>query len=86
VGKTYGVQKGLTNRSSQPLAEVMLGFDFMKLFSEFAALAGLEQGELVTLPSLPDADDWEAFAVARDGSEPNAAERASIGSPCDEQQ
>ena len=30
-----------------------------------AALAGLDQGELVTIPSLPDAEDWKAFTEAR---------------------
>ncbi|MNU08110.1 hypothetical protein D3C72_2540090 [compost metagenome] len=30
-----------------------------------AALSGFDQGELVTLPSLPDAADWDAFVAAR---------------------
>jgi len=30
-----------------------------------AALAGLDLGELITIPSLPDAADWEAFEAAR---------------------
>ncbi|MDB6060943.1 MAG: putative oxidoreductase [Verrucomicrobiaceae bacterium] len=30
-----------------------------------AALAGLDRGELVTIPSLPDAADWHAFNSAR---------------------
>ena len=30
-----------------------------------AALAGLDLGELVTIPSLPDAADWEAYEAAR---------------------
>ncbi|WP_199097642.1 SDR family oxidoreductase [Dyella sp. ASV21] len=30
-----------------------------------AALAGFDAGELVTLPSLPDPDDWERFETAR---------------------
>ena len=30
-----------------------------------AALAGLDQGELVTVPSLPDAADWQAYEAAR---------------------
>jgi uncharacterized protein len=30
-----------------------------------AALAGLDQGELVTLPSVPDIADWERFEAAR---------------------
>jgi len=35
-----------------------------------AALAGLDQGELVTLPSLPDIVDWEAFEAARQNMRP----------------
>ena len=30
-----------------------------------AALAGLDLGELVTLPSLPDSDDWNAYDATR---------------------
>lgn len=30
-----------------------------------AARAGLDQGEFATVPSLPDAADWEAFEAAR---------------------
>ena len=30
-----------------------------------AALAGFDQGELVTIPSLPDVKDWENFVAAR---------------------
>ena len=45
-----------------------------------AALAGLDQGELITIPSLPDANDWERFNTARQALKPNlshqhAAER-----------
>lgn len=36
-----------------------------------AALAGLEQGELVTIPSLPDQADWDAFERARRALGPN---------------
>lgn len=36
-----------------------------------AALAGLDQGELVTIPSLPDAGQWEAFHAARLAMQPN---------------
>jgi short-subunit dehydrogenase len=36
-----------------------------------AALAGLDQSELVTIPSLPDIKDWEAFLAARDALLPN---------------
>ena len=30
-----------------------------------AALAGLDQGETVTIPSLPDKAEWDAFDAAR---------------------
>jgi short-subunit dehydrogenase len=36
-----------------------------------AALAGLDQGELVTIPSLPDAADWNAYESARQTLRPN---------------
>ena len=36
-----------------------------------AALAGLDQGELVTIPSLPDKADWDAFERARLALGPN---------------
>jgi short-subunit dehydrogenase len=36
-----------------------------------AALVGLEQGELVTIPSLPNKSDWDAFESARKALGPN---------------
>ena len=36
-----------------------------------AALAGLDVGELITIPSLPDAADWGAFGAARQALGPN---------------
>jgi short-subunit dehydrogenase len=36
-----------------------------------AALAGLDQGELITIPSLPDAAEWDAFTEARRALWPN---------------
>lgn len=36
-----------------------------------AALAGLDKGELVTIPSLPDVVDWERFEAARQALGPN---------------
>lgn len=36
-----------------------------------AALAGFDQQELVTIPSLPDAADWQAFGAARGALGPN---------------
>lgn len=42
-----------------------------------AALAGLDQGELVTIPSLPDAGEWEAFNAARLSLAPNLSRNHS---------
>lgn len=36
-----------------------------------ASLAGLDQGELVTIPSLPDVADWQAYEGARQALMPN---------------
>lgn len=36
-----------------------------------AALAGLDQGEVITVPSLPDDADWKAFEAARAALGPN---------------
>lgn len=36
-----------------------------------AALAGFDRSELVTIPSLPDLQDWERFVAARLALEPN---------------
>lgn len=36
-----------------------------------AALAGLDQGEFATVPSLPDLADWEAYEAARQALVPN---------------
>ncbi|MFC3677043.1 SDR family NAD(P)-dependent oxidoreductase [Ferrovibrio xuzhouensis] len=41
-----------------------------------AALAGLAQGELVTIPSLPDAGDWAALETARKALAPNLSKSA----------
>ena len=43
-----------------PTATVMSAEDMVD-----AALAGLEQGETVTIPALPDKAEWEAFDAAR---------------------
>ncbi|WNC89743.1 SDR family oxidoreductase [Paraburkholderia sp. FT54] len=40
-----------------------------------AALAGLDQGELVTIPSLPDVADWERFNTARQHLQPNLSHK-----------
>jgi len=36
-----------------------------------AALAGFDQGELVTIPALPELADWNAFEAARQALRPN---------------
>ncbi|MNF85411.1 Ribitol 2-dehydrogenase [compost metagenome] len=42
-----------------------------------AALSGFDQGELVTIPSLPDAADWDAFVAARQVLAPNLSRNAA---------
>jgi uncharacterized protein len=42
-----------------------------------AAIAGLDRGELVTIPSLPDIADWEAFEAARQ----NLIPKLSLSTP-----
>ena len=40
-----------------------------------AALAGLDAGELVTIPALPDVADWEAHEATRQALAPNLSRR-----------
>jgi short-subunit dehydrogenase len=40
-----------------------------------AALAGLDAGELITIPSLPDAAHWDAFEAARNTLVPHMSRR-----------
>ncbi|TIL65714.1 SDR family NAD(P)-dependent oxidoreductase [Mesorhizobium sp.] len=49
-----------------PSAMVMRADDLVD-----AALAGFDQGEVVTIPSLPDAADWAAYEAARQTLIPN---------------
>jgi short-subunit dehydrogenase len=49
-----------------PQAIVMSGDDLVD-----AALAGLDQGEVITVPSLPDVADWNTFEAARAALGPN---------------
>lgn len=74
------------DRSGLPLAnlppEILMEADEMV----DAALAGLDQGELVTIPSLPDAADWTRFEAARAALGPNlsrnrAADRLKVRVP-----
>jgi uncharacterized protein len=41
-----------------------------------AALAGLDQGERITIPALPDTADWTAFKTARAALLPNLSHRS----------
>jgi short-subunit dehydrogenase len=54
-----------------PTAIVMRADDMVD-----AALAGFDQGEFVTIPSLPDAADWEAYEAARQKLMPNLSRSA----------
>jgi short-subunit dehydrogenase len=42
-----------------------------------ASLAGLDQGELITIPSLPDLADWERFEAVRKALGPNLTHKHS---------
>jgi short-subunit dehydrogenase len=42
-----------------------------------AALAGFDQGELITIPSLPDVADWKAYEGARQKLMPNLSRSAA---------
>ncbi|MCY1246994.1 hypothetical protein D9M72_602760 [compost metagenome] len=41
-----------------------------------AALAGLDQGEVITIPALPEAADWAAYEAARQKLMPNLSRSA----------
>jgi short-subunit dehydrogenase len=59
-------EKAGANIENLPPAAVMGAGDLVD-----AALAGLDRGETVTIPSLPDIADWEAFEAARHNLFPN---------------
>jgi hypothetical protein len=42
-----------------------------------ASLAGLDPGELITIPSLPDLADWEMFEATRKAFGPNLTHKHS---------
>ncbi|MCU1253592.1 MAG: short-chain dehydrogenase/reductase [Edaphobacter sp.] len=42
-----------------------------------ASLAGLDQGELITIPALPDIGDWEKYDAARKALGPNLSRKHS---------
>ncbi|WP_201838411.1 SDR family NAD(P)-dependent oxidoreductase [Microvirga zambiensis] len=56
--------------SALPQSNVMQAGDIVG-----AALAGLDQGERVTIPALPDVADWDAFKTARAALLPNLSRR-----------
>jgi len=59
-------QRGGRDLSSVDPARVMDVHDMVD-----AALAGFDAGEVVTIPSLPDAADWQAYEAARQKLLPN---------------
>ena len=42
-----------------------------------AGLAGFDQGEFITIPSLPDVTDWEAYEAARQNLMPKLSLRSA---------
>jgi uncharacterized protein len=42
-----------------------------------AALAGFDQGEAITIPSLPDVNDWQRVLKAREALQPNLSRKHS---------
>jgi short-subunit dehydrogenase len=69
------VGTGLWDKSGFPLAnldpEIVMSIDDVV----DAALAGLDAGELITIPSLPDASHWDAYEAARLHLVPNMSRR-----------
>lgn len=51
--------------------EIVMGVEDMVA----AAMAGFDLGETVTIPSLPNLGDWEAFLAARAALGPNLSRR-----------
>ncbi len=64
-------EKGGLHHSKLPAGTVMSTEDMVD-----AALAGLDQGEVVTIPPLQDADDWNRFEAARRALAPKFANSA----------
>lgn len=60
--------------SHLPDAKVMSAQDLVD-----AALAGLAQGEVVTIPSLPEIADWNLYENARQALEPNLSHNRPAG-------
>lgn len=59
------LQTGFWDGSGIELANLPAAIVMEPAAAAKAALAGLDAGELVTIPSLPDYSDWEAFEAAR---------------------
>lgn len=83
AGKGIRVQAVLPGATATPLWEKS-GVPLHYLPSEIvmtaedmveASLVGLDQGELITIPSLPDAADWEKFEAARKALGPNLSRK-----------
>src|SRR5262249_5380473 len=64
-------EKAGTDIATLPPSVVMDADDMVD-----AALVGLDRGEVVTLPSLPDVADWEAYEAARQHLMPNLSLRS----------
>lgn len=82
-GKGVRVQAVLPGATSTELWE-RSGFAVSNLPQEIvmsaedmvdASLAGLDQGEVVTIPSLPEAKDWEQYSAARLHMHPNLSHK-----------
>jgi short-subunit dehydrogenase len=83
AGKGVTVQVVLPGATATPLweksgvplnnlpAEIVMGAEDMV----DASLAGLDQGEFATIPSLPDAADFDAYEKARLALAPNLSRR-----------
>jgi short-subunit dehydrogenase len=44
-----------------------------------AALAGFDQGEFVTIPALPDVEQWQSYEAARQALIPNLSRAEPAG-------
>jgi short-subunit dehydrogenase len=74
VTRTEIWEKGGIDVDTMPAEIIMDTADMVD-----AALAGLDLGEGVTIPSLPDVGDWAAFKSAREALYPNLSHRRPAG-------
>ena len=65
----------LWDKSGLPLAHLPAEIVMTVDDAVDAALAGLDAGELITIPSLPDAAHWDAYEAARLHMAPNVSRR-----------